>query len=192
MANNIVRSPKVKAINYFPTGTRIDVVSWPVATPATTTSVVPGGTLLVMPFLAQYVQVFDAFDFISLSAANIVLGIYTYDPITVSGTLIAQTAQISTPSGNSQQTPSITPIRIYPGTYALGVHTSTNWSTLVGAGNGAGCGKILGGGYSGGQYQNWAYLSMPLAYSSTMPSNLSPSLSRSDSIFPPNPLMRCA
>lgn len=187
---NIFLTPNRSRFLQFPSaGDYIDVVSWPAAPSSTAFSSIPADTLLVMPFMAGYLLDFDALNYITTGTANINWGLYTYNPFNRAGSLLATTGQVAISGSTITRVTTLPIARIFPGrTYALALNSSASWTMLVLSGNGAGCSKILGGEYVGGNFQNYTHLRTSLTYSATMPATL-PSLTKSNAIWPPNPLL---
>lgn len=188
---DLYRAPfSSRFLEYPAPGDLIDVVNWPSVPSSTSFSGLPANTLLVMPFMAGYILDYDAINYISNGTANITWGLYSYDPYTRAGDLLAATGEVSVSGGTTTQITSIPAGRLYPGrTYAVALNSSAFWNMIVLTGNGAGCSRILGGDYSGGNFQNFTHLRTTLTYNATLPATL-PSLTKSNAIWPPNPLFR--
>lgn len=171
-------------------GDLFDVVNWPGCPSSSVFSGIPQDTLLVMPFMSGYVLDYDAINYIANGTASITWGLYAYDSYTQSGELLSATGEVSLPGGTATQITPITPGRINPGrTYAVAVNSSTFWSMICLSGNGTGSSRILGGEFTGGGYLNYTHLRTTLLYNATLPATL-PSLTKSNAIWPPNPLFR--
>jgi hypothetical protein len=190
MADLYENSKADRFIEYPAPGDLIDVVNWPSCPSSTTFSGLPGNTLLVMPFMTGYILDYDAINYISNGTADITWGIYSYNTLQRTGTLLSATGQVSVTGGTTTQVTAIPPGRLHPGrTYAIALNSSAFWNMICLSGNGAGCSRILGGDYSGGNFQNFTHLRTTLTYSATLPPTL-PALTKSNAIWPPNPLLR--
>jgi hypothetical protein len=189
---DLYRVPNVARLFDYPaSGDMIDVVNWPSMPSSTTFSGMPANTLIVVPFMAGYLLDYDTINYISNGTANITWGVYSYEPYTRSGELLAETGEIVVSGGTTTQNTSITQSTIYPGrAYALALNSSAFWNMLVLSGNGAGASRILGGDYSGGNYQNYTHLRTNLTYNATLPPTLPAGLAKSNAIWPPNPLFQ--
>jgi hypothetical protein len=186
---NLYRVPNVARLFDYPaSGDMIDVVNWPSMPSATTFSGMPANTLIVVPFMAGYLLDYDTLNYITSGTANITWGVYSYEPYTRAGSLLAETGEIAISGGTTTQTTSITQGSIYPGrAYALALNSSASWNMLVLSGNGTGASRILGGEYTGGGYLNFTHLRTNLTYNAALPSTLPPGLTKSNLIWPPNP-----
>lgn len=191
---NMFRTPDAsRFVDGFVSGDTIDVVNWPSPPSSTAFSTIPADTVLVMPFMVGYILRYNALNFISTGNANITWGLYSYSPSDRFGDLLNSTGEVTISGTSITQVVSFNTIStLYPGrTYAIAVNSSASWTMLVLAGNGAGCSRILGGEYSGGNYQNYTHLRDFLTYNAQLPASLSDlSIVKSNAIWPPNPLFR--
>lgn len=178
-------------VSGFTSGDTVDVVNWPASPFSSTFSGIPENTLLVMPFMTGYTMTYDALVFTHSGATNVTWGLYSYEPLNRTGTLLNATGQILLASG-VQVVMFDEPGILYPGrTYAIAVNSASFWNMLVFFGSGAGCSRVIGLGFGGGTYQYLTHLRASLAYDPVLPTNL-PATTKSPDIWPPNPLFRAA
>jgi hypothetical protein len=190
MANLYTPPNGARVLSSFAPGDRIDVVSWPSVPVNVISSLIPADTLLVMPFFSDYVLNYDSIRISYTSSTQVTWGIYSYEPSNRSGTLLNATGAYTLPAANSTDI-NFPPGRFYPGkVYAVAVNSLADWNMNVFFGNGASSSRILGFDWVGSAPILQTHLRVPLPYNAVLPTTLPAPLTKSNLIWPPNPLFR--
>jgi hypothetical protein len=191
---NLYRPPNgSRVISSFAPGDLIDVVNWPSGPVSTLSVVIPADTLLVMPFLSDYVLNYEFMRISHNGNTFFTWGLYSYEPSNRSGSLLSTTTSTQIFGASITDVP-LSPGTIYPGrTYALAVNSSAAWNMDVFSGNGAGSSRIIGLDWVGSNSQRiWTHLRTSLAYTAALPAALPATLVKSGATWPPNPLFIAA